>query len=170
LLCSHPQAAKWNSAIALGEKTMSEIATEVGLNKSSVSRHFNHHLSPALVAAGASPALRWNVERKSRQLAERMEALLNSLIGENGNLVAREDLRETWQAIRALSAETREWVKLHGQSTGELRENNQDTRMQIQIVTPWSPADAMPQIKYVKEDGEIDAEGLFAAIAVRPEW
>jgi DNA-binding transcriptional ArsR family regulator len=57
-----PPGGKWNSAIALGEMTMTQLATEIGINKSSVSRHFNRHLSPALAAAGASPAVERGAE------------------------------------------------------------------------------------------------------------
>jgi hypothetical protein len=130
---------------------MTEIAQRLGVNKSAVSRHFRRHLEPAIADAGGSPALAWNVREKSRELAQRMEGMLNAITRDTktGDISERE-LLSRWQAVRALSAETREWIRLHGQASGELgRESERSQSWAIQIVCPSTPKDGMtPRIAY----------------------
>ena len=85
LMCTHPKREALNEAIALGTASMSQIAEQVGVNKSSVSRHFRRHLQPAMVAAGGGSTLAWDVKGKSRELTERMEALLSAITRDSHN-------------------------------------------------------------------------------------
>ena len=67
------------------------------------------------------------------------------------------------------AAYARSYMELRGELTGETGKDSMQS-LQIQIVTAWSPRDAMPQIRFTKDDGEIiDIDGLFAEVAVRPE-
>jgi hypothetical protein len=164
VLCSHPKREALNEAIAMGTATMTQIAQQIGVNKSAVSRHFRRHLEPAITAAGGSPAVAWNVRLKSRQLAERMELLLSKIMhdSETGSEISERELLKRWQAVRALGSEMREWVRLHAQSTGELgRDPERHQAWCIQIISPGVPANGpLPKIAYQAE-AEVVEIGLI---------
>jgi len=158
MLCTHPKRAEFNDAIAMGKASMSQIAAQVGVNKSSVSRHFRRHLQPAMVAAGGGPTLAWDVKGKSRELAERMEVLLNAITRDSttGSNITKSELLESWQAVRAMGTEMREWMRLHGQATGELARDGQNAQtMSIQIVCPSAQNAAngeLPRVSFAAVD------------------
>ncbi len=129
---------------------MTEVAQQIGVNKSSVSRHFRRHLQPAMVAAGGGSTLAWDVKEKSRELTDRMEILFNTVTrdGTTGANITKSELLGSWQAIRSLGSEMREWARLHGLATGELARDAQNTQaMSIQIVCP-SAAGELPRISF----------------------
>ena len=141
LLCTHPRREALNEAIAMGQASMSQIAKQIGVNKSNVSRHFRRHLQPAIVAAGGGATLAWDVKGKSRELTERMEVLLNVITRDNGTgeNITKDELLDRWQAVRGLGAEMRDWLRLHGQATGELARDGLNTQtLSVQIVSPAS--------------------------------
>jgi AcrR family transcriptional regulator len=175
-MCTHPKREALNEAIALGTASMSQIAEQVGVNKSSVSRHFRRHLQPAMVAAGGGSTLAWDVKGKSRELTERMEALLSAITRDRttGNDITKSELLESWQAVRAMGTEMREWMRLHGQATGELARDGLNTQtMSIQIVCPatgpprvtFASAD---QIEAAAEPDEDDPGGLLEIGVLQP--
>jgi AraC-like DNA-binding protein len=45
-VCGHPDRYRYDKAIALGTMTRAEVARELGLHRSSVARHFTHHVEP----------------------------------------------------------------------------------------------------------------------------
>ena len=103
-------------------------------------------------------------ERRAERLYTRAEEILEAALMDK-------DRRTALQAIRAaidVMGEARGYMELRGELSGEIGKDSMQG-LQIQIVTPWSPADAMPQVRFVKDDGEIDGAGLFEEIAVRPE-
>ena len=103
--------------------------------------------------------------RAGEQRAERLYRHAEEILA--GALVDK-DRRTALQAIRAaidVMGEARGYMALRGELTGEL-DRDAMPALQIQIVTPWSPKDAMPTVRYVKETGEFDGEGLFEELAV----
>ena len=155
VLCTHPRRESMNAAVAMGQLSMTQVASQIGVNKSSVSRHFRRHLQPAMVAAGGGATLAWDVRKKSRDLTERMETLLNVITrdAESGENITKSELLESWQAIRAMGTEMREWMRLHGQATGELTRDAQNQQpMGIQIICPWTTADALPRVTFASDE------------------
>jgi hypothetical protein len=154
LLCTHPKREALNEAIAMGKLTMTEVAAKVGVNKSAVSRHFSRHLQPAMAAAGGGTSLAWDVKGKSRELTERMEGMLNVITQDSatGTNITQRELMQNWQAVRALGGEMREWMRLHGQATGELQRDNQNSQnFSIQIICPSAPSPELaPRISFVE--------------------
>ena len=87
--------------------------------------------------AGGGYTLAWDVKGKSRELTERMEALLNAITRDSttGDDIPKSELLENWQAVRAMGAEMREWMRLHGQATGELARDGLNTQtMSVQVL------------------------------------
>lgn len=141
LLCVHPRREFWNEALATGRLSMSEIARQVGVHKSAVSRHHRFHLQPALAAVGGGAALAWNVKEKSREMSDRLENMLNLITRQsaNGGSISKKELLSNWQAVRAMAAEMREWARLHGLCTGELSRTDLSDQNAVIIVYPPSP-------------------------------
>jgi hypothetical protein len=144
---------------------MTEIAQRLGVNKSAVSRHFRRHLEPAITAAGGSPALAWTVREKSREMAQRMELLVNSITRDSktGSDITERELLVRWQAVRGLASEMREWLKLHGQASGELRETERSQTWALQIICPGIPIGAeQPRVMYTADsDFHVEEIGLI---------
>ena len=55
----------------------------------------------------------------------------------NGGNITKDQLLANWQAVRAMGAEMREWMRLYGRATGELvRDGQNHPTMGVTIVCP----------------------------------
>jgi hypothetical protein len=170
-VCGHPRRESLNQAIAMGKMSMSEVATKIGVNKSSVSRHFRRHLQPAIVAAGGGATLAWNVKRKSRQLVERMESLLEVITGvaeaattspkANCWKIGKRFVPWAWRCGSGCACMARRLAKL-------VRDGDNREAMQIQIICPQTQDGALPRIAMCSgdavEDDEVEVIGLPRAV------
>jgi len=167
-ICRHPKRLEIEQALLSGTP-LRDIQGRYGTARTSLSRHRPHVSEAVTRSSQARDVARTGAllddVRAGERRAERLYAQAEEILA--GALVDK-DRRTALQAIRAaidVMSEARSYMELRGELTGEI-DKDSAPNVQIQIVTPWSPADAMPTIRYVREDGEFEAAGLFEELGV----
>jgi AcrR family transcriptional regulator len=123
-VCSHPKATELNRQLLLKQRTAADIARELGLHRSAVTRHFHRHLLPPAQDEARTMIADLNVREETRGLYAKAKDLLN-----------RADNADNWPACKAFLSEARGSLELLAHLNGDLpREHAQPAGAQVAVV------------------------------------
>lgn len=115
-ICTHPERAAIDDELASGNVSLRRLALQYGLCDTSLRRHRDRHLSPALAALQA--------ERETADAATLL-GRIEGLIARAERLLAAAEKDGRSQAALAAIRELRALLELLGKASGELRESPQ---------------------------------------------
>lgn len=127
--CDHPERAAIDAALVAGERSVRGIARQYGLDRTSLSRHRDVHLSPALAQVVAEEA-----KAGPRTALARLEELYD-------RLERQAEAAETQGAARLLlmtSRELRQTLETLARMTGELDDRPQVAVLNLSTNPEWT--------------------------------
>lgn len=125
-VCSHPDVEAIDAAL-VGGTSRRTVAARFGMHASSVQRHKNAHLSPALVHAMRSEPSR------AIPLLERIESLVDRVEG----VVTAAEADGKAQLMLSAVKEMRALLELLGKATGELKPDGTSITVNIATSEEW---------------------------------
>ncbi len=124
-ICSHPKRDEFDKALALKTRSASDIARELNLAPSSVTRHAQNHLLPVLQEL---------IKDDDELGAVSVLAEIKTLYRRMKSQLERAERSDNWQAIRAFNAEARQSLELLAKLIGEL---NEAPQINILMMQEW---------------------------------